>query len=221
MKKLICTLLCVMILFLLCACSNSKDNNLIDDFIEYHSENKNINDNGAMLSENDVDIMLLSLEKEKDKSSPNVVLSIQMIGNDAAEYNWMNLSPDERKSEMKSYGEMVIEYAKENGWSNHYYLYVVMSYAYTNYVVYDYETDVIWIPKNEAMFMSMYEQFSTFNYNNLEDTEEGREFLLNNGLATIKHNELETVYYSLGGYSVYISSEGEFKSNGKNESTAY
>ncbi len=218
MKKWLSVALCVLLLVSLCACSKKKDNDFSDSFKEYHSGS--VDGDYIISSQNGVSFMFLSLEKEKDSSSPYVVLDLQMLGNDKLEYDWLKLSPDVRKSELRSYGDMVIEYAKANNWNNRYYLYVTLSYGYSSHIVYDYEQDTIWIPKNEFVLLSMYEQFGTMSYSKLEETEDGKNFLVRNGLAEMVHGEIEYTY-SADGYNVYISSEGEFKDYGKSKSTAY
>lgn len=56
----------------------------------------------------------------------------------------------------------------------------------------------------------MYEKFNTFYKKDLEKTQDGIGFLVNNNLAYIKHNQVE--YESIFSYTVYIDNEGNFKS---------
>lgn len=63
----------------------------------------------------------------------------------------------------------------------------------------------------------MYQEFGTFSKENLSKTQVGKDFLIENGLATLKHNEIE--YKSMFSYTVFIDN-GEFKSYGEDDSFA-
>lgn len=218
MKRYIVFLICLS-LCLFTSCS-PKDENMIDSFISFHSETSRFNDHKALISENGPKMTFLSLLKEQSSKNPKTVLTILISDKDEEIYKWMQLPPDERKKELRSYGELVIQYARENKWDNQYYLYISVSYGYSSHIIYDYEKDIIWIPNNESVFISMYQKFQTLNYTDLESIENGRQFLLLHDFAYLKHGEVE---YNLidSGYNVFISSDGEFKSYSEKESTAY
>lgn len=65
----------------------------------------------------------------------------------------------------------------------------------------------------------MYEKFNTFYKKDLEETQKGIDFLIENNLAYLKHNQVE--YKSIFSYNVYINNDGEFENYGKDASTKY
>ena len=109
----------------------------------------------------------------------------------------------------------MISYAKDNNWNNNYYLYVTFEGDYVTFV-YDYEMDTLWIPNNIDTYKRMYEKFDTLAISDIAKTEKGKEFLVDNNLATIKHNEVE-ISYSHPCYHVFISN-GVFSSYGEDGS---
>jgi hypothetical protein len=163
--------------------------------------------------------------QKQDAAAPKVIFTIHIGASgdgseiDKKQYDWIQLSVEDRKADLKECGDMVIEYAKNKKWSNNYYLYIATADLYGDcQVLYDYEADKIWIPNAEPIYKEMYEKFKTFNAKDLAETQEGIDFLLDNQLGYIKHNEIE--YNLISSYDVYIH-DGEFTSYNREESTAY
>lgn len=203
---------------ILCGCTSTTNGDLKEAFGEHFPEQ--ITDD-HFLSEGNIHLYVRSLLKERTSSNPRVVLSLSPHEDDSQKiYDWLTRPISERKQELRSCADMVIEFAKSQGWSNDYYLYVVVSSVYhiEGAIVYDYEKDEIWIPNCEDIFLSMYEQFHTFSKWDIAETEEGREFISRSGLGFTKHNEIE--YRIIFYYKAYIS-EGEFISYGKEYSNSY
>lgn len=135
-------------------------------------------------------------------------------------YNWLQLPIKERKADLRECAELVIKYAQNNNWKNDYYLYVDLANVYGGCnIIYDYEKDEIWIPNCENTFIEMYEKFNTFYKKDLEETQDGIDFLVDKNLAYIKHNQVE--YENIFSYTVYIDNEGNFKSYGEDDSIKY
>lgn len=217
MKKYMLFLLLAITILFLCSCS-SKDKNIKEDFINYNKEQL---DNYTFTTSINTEIVIVNLEKENTSHNTKVVLTLAIGNSDIAKttYQWLQLSVDERKADLKECGDMVARYAKDNNWSNNYYLYVNVCQVYDGCnIVYDYETNDIWIPNCEGTFLKMYEKFDTFYKKELEKKQEGIDFLIENDLAYIKHNQVE--YNNSSSYNVYIS-DGEFKSYGQDDSTKY
>lgn len=212
---LFCTIL---LSCLLCSCS-SKTDNLKSNFINYYDKQLN---NNTFITSTNKKMVIINLQKEDNSSSPKVVLTLEIGGESSTNeetYQWLQLSIDERKSELKECGDMVVNYAKNNNWSNNYYLYVNVSQVYDgNSIVYDYEQNTIWIPDCEDVFFKMYNNFNTFNKKELEKTQKGIDFLIENNLGYLKHNQIE--YYHVFAYNVYIQN-GEFNSYGRDNSSVY
>ena len=201
----------------LCSCSADKD--MKEDFVDYYGEQ--LSDYIFSTSSN-TEIVIGSLYKEENSSNKKVVLSIYIGGNSNVEsktYKWLQLSPEDRKTELKECGDMVLEYAQDKNWSNDFYLYINASNIYDGCsIVYDYEKDEIWIPDCENTFLEMYQKFGTFYKRELEENQEGIDFLIKNDLAYMKHNQVE--YGNNLSYTVYVS-DGKFNSYGKENSVKY
>lgn len=203
---------------LLCSCSSK--NNLRDDFINYYEEQIEQKVYNTSKVQN---FGIGNLDIEKVSEHPKVVLRVY-LGNGTEYqdevYKWLQLSIDERKADLRECAELVIKYAQDNNWKNDYYLYVNLTDIYgACSIIYDYEKDEIWIPNCENTFIEMYEKFNTFYTKNLEETQDGIDFLVDKNLAYIKHNQVE--YENIFSYTVYIDNEGNFKSYGEDDSIKY
>lgn len=200
-------------------CSCSFNNDLKDHFISYYDAQLNEH---AFKTSVGTEMVIINLDKENISDSPKIVLTVH-VGRGADEnetYQWLKLSLDERKANLKECADLVIEYAKNNNWENDYYLYVNVCQVYGGCsIIYDYEEDEIWIPNCENTFIEMYEKFNTFYKKDLEETQEGIDFLVDNNLAYMKHNQVE--YKNIFFYNIYIDNDGNFKSYGEDDSTKY
>ncbi len=217
MKKFIITFLIICTVLCGCGNTNSSSDTLVDKMLAYNSI-----DSRVFTTTKGTEMYASSLEIENTDYSPRVVLTLN-IGNTyiyEKAYNWCQMSIEERKADLKECGDMVVSYAKSEDWDNDYYLYVNVDSVYDGLsVVYDYEEDWLYVPDSEIIYMNMYEQFNTLNKWDLEDSQEGIDFLINNDLAYLKHNEVEYKHNILSG--VYIH-DGEFsKSIDDDEYTIY
>lgn len=216
MKKYTLFLLFIVIP-LLCFCS-SNDKNIKEDFFNYNEDQLG---NHTITTSKDTEIVIVNLEKENILKNPKVILTLAIGNSDIIKttYQWLQLSSDERKLDLKECGDMVVKYAQDNNWSNDYYLYINVSNIYDNCsIVYDYEQNKIWIPNCENTFLKMYQKFGAFYKRELEKTQDGIDFLVENNLAYIKNNQVE--YRNNISYTVYIQ-DGEFENYGKEDSTRY
>jgi len=217
-KKTLQIVLVFLLSILLCSCSSN--NNLNDDFISFHEQQL---DQKVYKTSQDQNFVISNLDKEKVPEHSKVVLMV-FLGNETKYqdevYKWLQLSIDERKADLRECAELVIKYAQDNNWKNDYYLYVNLTDIYgVCSIIYDYEKDEIWIPNCENTFIEMYEKFNTFYEKDLEETQDGIDFLVDNNLAYIKHNQVE--YRNIFSYTVYIDNEGNFKSYGEDNSIKY
>lgn len=218
-KKILLIIFCFAILTILCSC-NSSNRDLHSDFLNYYSDKF---EKYIFHTPNGTEMYVLNLEKENIEHNPKVILHLSIgLTDDELKYQWLQKTPDKRKTELQYCANLVIDYAKNSGWKNDYYLYVVADETNEGYgydMVYDYEQDKIYIPNSESIIIQMYEQFGTFDKSKILDIKDGKNFLLQNGFVTLKHNEIETQYTSRG-YTVYIL-DGEFKESFKKDSTVY
>lgn len=207
---------------LLSGCSAQKDIDNKADFLDFYSD---VFDKYIFHTSENTEMYVVSLKKETAVNNPRVVLSLVVgISDDELTYQWLQKSPDERKPILRECAEFVIEYARNKGWKNDYYLYIVVDEAGNTDsgidIVYDYENDVIWVPDAEENYIGMFERFNTFSMSEIAETQEGKDFLVENDFAAIKHNEIE---YNRGtnSFTVYINQNGEFHTSGENKSTRY
>lgn len=217
-KKTLQIILVFLSSVLLCSCSSK--NNLNDDFISFYEQQL---DQKVYKTTKDQNFVIGNLDKEKVSEHPKVVLMV-FLGNETKNqdevYNWLQLPIKERKADLRECAELVIKYAQNNNWKNDYYLYVDLANVYGGCnIIYDYEKDEIWIPNCENTFIEMYEKFNTFYKKDLEETQDGIDFLVDKNLAYIKHNQVE--YENIFSYTVYIGNEGNFKSYGEDDSIKY
>lgn len=116
------------------------------------------------------------------------------------------------KEEMRTFAEGVILFAKEQKMDNDYYLYIELSDCFYITFVYDYEKDVLYYPEDYELYRKMYTLFGTTSEYTISKTQQGCDWLVENGFGEIKHHEYESLNRGLGGSpSVYINDEGEFK----------
>lgn len=196
--------------------SRSSDENLRVNFADYYQEQIK---NYTFTTTSNTELIIVGLYKEDSTENPKVILNIGIGESHEKTYQWLQLSPEERKVDLRECADLVINYAKDNNWSNDYYLYIQAVEVYDGCnIVYDYENDTIWIPNCENKFIEMYEKFGTFYKKELKESQNGIDFLVENELAYIKHNQVE--YRNIFSYTVYIS-DGEFKSYGEDYSTKY
>lgn len=208
LKSTMLILLCFLISSATTACGDKKTER--EKFTSFLGEEGTV-----IRSKSGIDMCVISLDKE-NSSNPKVVIQISPNENlYTLTYNWMCLTATEQKEDLKDFGDKVVSYAKEENWDNDYYLYVTFRCSDIS-IVYDYEMDTLWIPNNIDTYKEMYEKFNTLAKSSLTETEEGKKFLVENNLATIKHNEVE-LFHSDMCYTVYIS-DGKFSSYGKDGS---
>lgn len=192
-------------IFILSACSK-EEVTLEDKFEQFHFNS----DSGVFTTSRGTEMVVDDLGKEEDSFEPRVVLSLWVGNTEPAEkaYAWCQMTVEERKADLKECGDMVIEFAKNEEWDNDYYLYINVQTTNSDYnYVYDYEDDTLYVPNDELVYMQMYEQFGTVSKRDVAELDGGVDFLVNNDLAYIKHNEIE--YNTVIGGEVYIY-EGEF-----------
>lgn len=164
----------------------------------------------------DFEFYVCSLERDKDKCYTvlNVIISNK-------NFPWETLPLDKQKADLKYLAKNVIDYANEKSWDNDYYLYVNITGVYLSFV-YDYETDILYYPECLDCFQTMYAEFKTIKPDELIGTPTGENFLISNGLATIKHEkaEISSVPYTDVPYSVFIYN-GKFGELGKGNSLSH
>lgn len=197
----------LLLCFVFTACGKTTEE---EQFLSYLGQEEN-----EFTFANGLRVCVASFEKE-DSFKPKVVIWVAPIENGYEKtYDWMCESVSSQRDDLKIIANKVISYAKEQKWDNDYYLYVRFGDDRRSYV-YDYEADEFWIPNCAVIYKRLYEKFKTFNLEEISQKEGGKNYLLDNGLAEIKHGEME-FNYPKEGYYVYISND-EFHSFGEDDS---
>lgn len=192
-------LLVIALYFGLCAALKSYSSNLID-YLNKNEINTQL-PSGAELGYSSV---------EKDRGTVHVVCNAS-AKLDGDSDKWITLSLSKQKADLKAIGDLAIGYIKSLGWDNSYDLYITQGFG-ADYFVYNYETDVMYYPKNIEILRAMYKAFGTTYGHDLIGDSQGEAFLIKNGLATEKHGEVEMHYTDIS-YGVYIHN-GEFSDFG-------
>lgn len=206
-------------------CNKEKEKTMQEDFAEFYSKQNQEDSKYLFLkTKSGAQIWNISFGKE-EASKPRVVIDFEFDSayTETAEYkknmyNYICQSTSQIKSDLKSLGDMVIEYAKAKKWNNNYYLYVVLSLP-DNEFVYNYETETLYIPNKLNIVKEMYEKFSAFYQPDIAKMNGGTEWLVSKGLGTIKHGVYEQDYDALDSYKVWLSN-GKFVSSDINLSKA-
>lgn len=178
---------------------------------------------GTIKLDSGTKVHLWYLEKESDY--PNRVWV--SLNYNTGEYNgysglyeWLKLSVEQKKKDLKIVGEKVVSFAKSNGWNNNYYLYVTISYGVHTQTIYDYEKEKLYVPNVDNIFLEMYEKFNTCSYWDIKDDKAGTDWLVSKGIGTYKHGEYEHNYSALDSMSIWCY-DGKFSIRDTNKSTAY
>lgn len=214
-------------LVLMSSCgSNSNDIYNKDPFLAYMRDEGYIDKKDGkftvvMPSGNEIDYDIMR-PLAKDKKSEHVVLSMGFYAGRG--HSWVTeCSNSDKKKDLAFLGDCVIGYAKANGWSNDYDLYIDAEAPYSNCdYVYNYETDSLYVPESEEIWIDAYEKCGSWLRGELEDTPEGQEWLIDHGLGEIKHGEFESKdnYSMTSSYNVRVY-DGEFYEHGENHSICY
>lgn len=211
MKRIIA--LCLALLFILCGCSQKDQVSYKTEFLEFHSNT--MPDNRFTLPSGSP--ARISMVDKELGSNPHVIVNIYIMSDDNTQadallYEWLNLPESSKKEDLKYVGDLYIEFAKAQGWSNNYYLYVNVFDANYGQVIYDYETMCMYTPKNDTLYKTMYEKFQTFSYREVAETEDGVDWLVAKDLGNLKHGEFDVDITKFLQGNIIITTEGEFKS---------
>ena len=206
----------IILLIVLCGCSFKNNEDKFKDFIKndivtVEGQNEVI----KLPSGHNIDTKLfcLGFDKEKTTYKPRVVLTIFS----SMENEWY-LNLDNVKKDMRYLGEIVIQYAENEGWDNDYYVYITSDLPSTlGHLVYDYETDSLHVPNRYDDYLNLYKKFKTFNITDISERENGVDYLVDRRIGRIVHNQFEYSIDWLKSYRVYIS-DGVFKEYGISDS---
>lgn len=222
MKRYICSLLVLMMFVVVLSGCGDSNEKLSDEFCSHLKNYYEVTDSTqyqTMFKTDNIEFFGADIEVEKkDYGTYHIIATMGNIfypGNQI----W-NISLDELKREMNVFAEAFIDFAKIKDLDNDYYLYVKIYNSSMVSFVYDYEEDVLYLPQKYDLYCEMYSLFGTTSEYQISESEEGIEWLVQNGFGEVKHHEYESIYdFSFPG--VYIDDNGEFKSYNLNWSNAY
>ena len=205
MRKIMALFLSFVLLFTFSGCETVDES--APDFSEWLEANhQEIYEEGDFVLDGLGEVVSLTLEKE-ESFFPSVVLSFRIYEPP------FSSSPKTIKNGLRDICEYVFEYAQYCEWDNDYNLYVCVQYFFdvSYYVTYYCETDELYIPsyKTRSLLSSAYDKFGTLDDEEICKTREGVNWLIENGLGYMKHNQFEFSgwgkYDNSVGYYCYIS----------------
>lgn len=190
-------------------CSDDSNEKLNEEFNEHLKSYYKLSEDGRIFSSKKLTFGKSSLEIEEVEYGTRHIIAQMGDMINANDEVW-KISGKELKQEMRDFAEAFISFAKEKDMDNDYYLYVeIYSDSWISFV-YDYEQDILYIPKKYDLYREMYSTFGTTRQSKISETEKGKQWLVENGFGEIKHHEYEAFHeYSPG---VFINDDGHFDS---------
>lgn len=209
----------IILLLILSGCSSRE---YTDKFIEFVKNDTSIskNEDGVIELPSghqiEAGVFYATLVKENNTYNPKVVSTIfSSMG-----YKWY-CDLDAIEKDMKYLGELVIKYAEKKGWENNYHLYITVNLSYVfSEIVYDYETDTMYVPNRYEDYVTLYDKFQTFDISSISKTDSGVEYLLDRRIGRMVHNKFEYDTSWMKSYHVFIS-DGDFNTYGYEDSYIY
>lgn len=218
MKKVLSLLLAVCLVLSLTACANDTDNTddkMQDLFKEYLSTNVSNDEHRAYIEIDNLNLFvsMTNVEIEKKEGEYRIIADMGYVSDEGEIFN----NPlQDLKYEMNQFAEYFITFAKQQELDNDYYLYVTCYCENALEFVYDYEEDRLYYSKHYDDFLKMYNKFGSIDFDAVASTENGKNWLVENGFGETKHHEFERYSWTITHPSVYIY-EGEFYSRDLDE----
>lgn len=215
MKKMLFAL-CVAILLAGCSAENRS---IEDDFVNFLGEEGIL----ELPSGYGIFKSLIGAEIEGADTDQRVIVSLDLLMDSEHEADSDYFVAHELnviKSDLKVVGEKFIEYAQSAEMENDYYLYVEQ--GIDKKIVYDYEEDTLYVPKNYGSYKAIYQAFDSTDIDKISNTEKGVKFLVALGFGEIKHGvfERDLNFSRDDGTGVYIY-EGTFEGKWLEQALTY
>lgn len=199
----ITTLSAVLILsFAGCTDPDSKD--LQSEFAKYLSLDKK---NGIYTMDSETKVSLFSFEKTDD-ALPKFCIEFNI--EDKPLYDWLNLTNEERKSDLKAVAVSAQNFIVSKDYSNRCQIYVSVIYNPGTQSIYDLNKDKLYVPNCDDIFSEMYETYSTYSLSKVREMPSGSDWLATHNIKN--SGDLESMW-------VYVS-DGALKISGESKSTA-
>jgi hypothetical protein len=210
-KMFLFSLFFIFAALLFAGCEQNTSDYLEDGFDRY------VSDNEIEFKDSDVFKYIdFRVSKEDTEYSPKIIVTPDVKNMPREVFvDWHRI-----KSNLKSYGDAFVAYAKTTTMDNSYYLYVTYN-LWDMQFIYDYERDVLYVPEDHYKISYMNQHFTDhpdivgfLDFDEIATTEKGRQYLMFNGYAEMRHGELEPTdgFYSLGSGGIVVVYNGEFKS---------
>lgn len=202
----------------LCACGGLPKRDMSNKFLNYYG-NELGEHNGIRLPSGQYQY-LYSLRASSSDAVKKTVVMMVTPNTAKGTYDWISLSNEQRKADMKNLGRMFHEYAEHMKYGDGYDLYVVSAPLYGSCcVIYNYGTGQLWIPDLEDTYKEIYEKYQTFELSDIEKVEGGTQYLLDKGLVKKTKNGIQE--NDNGSYYIQINGNGTLESGDMDRSTEY
>lgn len=195
-------LLSVVLAFSFVGCSDEKD--LQSEFAEYLTLDKK---NGTYLMSSETEVSLFSFEKTDD-ALPKFCIEFNIEYKPL--YDWLKLSNETRKADLKAVAIFAQSFITSKDWSNKCQIYISVVYDPGTQSIYDLTKDKLYVPNCDSIFLEMYETYSTCSLSKVKEMPSGSDWLTSRNIRS--SSDLESMW-------VYIN-EGTLKISGESKSTA-
>lgn len=195
-------LLSVVLAFSFVGCSDEKD--LQSEFAEYLTLDKK---NGTYLMSSETEVSLFSFEKTDD-ALPKFCIEFNIEYKPL--YDWLKLSNETRKTDLKAIAILAQNFITSKDWSNKCQIYISVIYDPGTQSIYDLTKDKLYVPNCDSIFSEMYETYSTCSLSKVREMPSGSDWLTSRNIRN--SSDLESMW-------VYIN-EGALKISGESKSTA-
>lgn len=191
-------------LTLLFAGCTDNDDSLQAEFAKYLSLDKK---NGTYAMNSETKVSLFSFEKTDD-ALPKFCIEFNI--EDKSLYDWLNLTSEKRKADLKAVADSAQNFIVSKDYSNRCQIYVSVIYNPGTQSIYDLNKDKLYVPNCDNIFSEMYKTYSTCSLSEVRKMPSGPDWLANRNIKN--SSDLESMW-------VYVS-DGALKISGESKSTA-
>lgn len=193
-------LLSVVLAFSFVGCSDEKD--LQSEFAEYLTLDKK---NGTYLMSSETEVSLFSFDKTDD-ALPKFCIEFNIEYKPL--YDWLKLSNETRKTDLKAIAILAQNFITSKDWSNKCQIYISVIYDPGTQSIYDLTKDKLYVPNCDSIFSEMYETYSTCSLSKVREIPSGSDWLTSRNIRSSSDLESMWVYINAGALKI----SGESKS---------
>ena len=187
------------LIFSFVGCTDSDDKDLQTGFAEYLSLDKK---NGTYLLSSETEVNLFSFGKTDD-ALPKFCIEFNIEYKQL--YDWLNLTNEKRKADLKSVAVQAQNFIASKDWSNKCQIYISVIYDPGTQTIYDLNKDKLYVPNCDNIFSEMYETYSTCSLSKVREMPSGSDWLTNRNIKS--SSDLESMWVYISGGTLKISGE--------------